>query len=134
MPHPNEELFGRMLEVWRSGDRQAAAGFFSEDAVFRYAGPGPLHGDHRGREGIIRFWAEQDRLTGGGFRPEFLDLVASDRRVFLLVRFSNADGSRSFHRVVVYDIEDGVITGALFLEDDPETAVAFFSAADESST
>ena len=133
MPHPNEELFRRMLEVWGSGDREGATGFFAEDAVFHYPGPGPLHGDHRGREEILRFWAEQDRLTGGGFRPNFLDLVASDRRVFLLVRFVDEERSLSFHRAIVYDVEDGAFVRALFFEDDPEAAAAFFSAADEGS-
>ena len=131
--HENEALFRRLVEVWGSGDRDGAAGFFAEDAVFHYPGPGPLQGDHHGREGIIRFWAEQDRLTGGGFRPEFLGLVADDHRVYLLVRFENAEASISFHRAVVYDVQDGVFVSARFFEDDPEAAVAFFSLADEAS-
>jgi hypothetical protein len=131
--HPNEELFRRLLKVWGSGDREGAARFFAEDAVFHYPGPGPLHGEHRGREGILRFWAEQDRLTGGWFRPEFLGLVADDGRVYLLVRFVNADASISFHRTVVYDVEDGAFVAARFFEDDPEAAVAFFSVAHEGS-
>ena len=127
--HPNEALFRRMVEVWGSGDREAAANFFSDDVVFHYAAPGPLHGDHRGRPGIIHFWAEQDRLTGGGFRPEFLGLTADDHRVYLLVRFANADASISFHRAIVYDVEDGAFSAARFFEDDPAAAVAFFSPA-----
>lgn len=96
--HANAALFRRMVETWSSGDREGAAGFFAEDVVIHYPGPGPLHGDHRGRDGIIRFWAEQDRLTGGSFRPEFLGLAADDHRVYLLVRFEAADASISFHR------------------------------------
>lgn len=128
---PNEELFRQMVDVWRSGDREGAARFFAEDAVFRYPGPGPLHGDYRGREGILRFWAEQDRLAGGGFRPEFLGLASDDQRVYLLVRFTKVGASVSFHRAVVYDVEDGVFLGARFFEDDPVAAAAFFTAADE---
>lgn len=127
--HDNEALFRRMVEVWGSGDREGAAGFFAEDVVFHYPGLGPLHGDHRGRDGIIGFWADQDRLTGGGFRPEFLGLVADDHRVYLLVRFVAADASNSFHRAVVYDVEDGAFVSARFFEDDPQAAVAFFSLA-----
>ncbi len=128
--HANEALFRRMVEVWGSGDREGAAGFFANDVAFHYPGPGPLHGDHRGRDGIVRFWAEQDRLTGGGFRPEFLGLAADDHRVYLLVRFEAADASISFHRAAIYDVEDGAFASARFFEDDPEAAVAFFSLVD----
>lgn len=131
--HANVALFRRMVEVWGTGDREGAAGFFAEDVVFHYPGPGPLHGDHRGRDGIIRFWAEQDRLTRGGFRPDFLGLAADDNRVYLLVRFEAADASISFHRAAVYDVKDGVFTAARFFEDDPAAAVAFFSLAGETS-
>src|SRR3972149_3696101 len=72
--HANEDLIRRLFETYRRGDRGAAAEFFAEDAVFRYPGPGPLHGDHRGRDGIVDLWAEQDRLSGGAFMPELVDL------------------------------------------------------------
>lgn len=124
MSHPNEELIRRLFETYRSGDRSATAGFFAEDAVFRYAGIGGLHG---GREAIMRFWAEQDRLSGTVFMPVLVDLVAGDRNVFLLVQIVPADGGPSWQRVVVYEIADGAIAGASVFEADPLAAEAFFS-------
>jgi hypothetical protein len=56
---------------------------FSEDVVFCYPTAGPLRGDLRGMERLLPFWTDRDRHSDGAFRPEFLDLVASDRNVFL---------------------------------------------------
>lgn len=125
--HPNEQLLRQVFDTFRSGDRQATAGMFTEDAVFRYAGPGPLHGEWRGRDAVMGFWAEQDRHSGDDFQPEMLDLVAGDRNVFLLVRISHAESSEAFTRVVVYEIADGMISGARVFEEDPSAAEAFFS-------
>lgn len=101
--------------------------FFAEDAVFRYAGPGTLHGDHRGRAAIVRFWAEQDRACGGVFMPELVDLVAGDRNVFLMVRIPSADEGPPWFRVVVYEIGEGEIVGARVFEGDLGAAEAFFA-------
>jgi hypothetical protein len=75
----------------------------------------------------VGFWAAQDRLSGGVFLPQLLDLVASDRAVFIRVRITPADGTPAFQRVVVYLIADGAITEARVFEKDPVAAQAFFS-------
>lgn len=126
MPHPNEDLIRELFGLFTRGDRQGAVALFAEDAVFRYPGPGPLHGDHRGRDGILAFWAQQDRLSGG-VRPEMLDLVVGDRNAFLLVRIGQERGRPSWLRVVVYEVSNGKIAGARVFEDDPFAAEAFFS-------
>jgi ketosteroid isomerase-like protein len=125
--HPNEELFMRLFDAYRQGDREAAVRSFSTDAVFHYAGPGPLHGTYVGHDGILRFWAAQDLLSGGVFLPQLLDLVASDRAVFIRVRIAPTDDAPPFQRVVVYEIADGKISVARVFEEDPDAAAAFFS-------
>lgn len=125
--HPNEELFMRLFDAYRQGDREAAARFFSPDAHFHYAGPGQLHGVYVGHDGIRGFWAAQDRLSGGAFLPQLLDLIASDRAVFIRVRITPTDGEPPFQRVVVYEIGDGAITEARVFEEDPVAAAAYFS-------
>lgn len=127
MVHPNEAMFRRLLDTWGSGDRVATAGFFTEDAIFSYACPGPLRGDYQGRKEIMRFWADQDRYSANRFQPDFIDLVAGDLNVFLLVRIGAADIGHAWRRVVVYTIFDGMIVSARVFEDDPAAAEAFFS-------
>ena len=129
MKETSEALIRQLFDVFRRGDREEAANLFAPDAVFRYPGPGPIHGDWRGRDGILMFWAEQDRCSGGNLRPEMIDLVAGDRNVFLLVRFPRVDGSGTWMRVVVYEVSYGAIMSAHVFEDDPDAAVAFFSRA-----
>jgi hypothetical protein len=73
-------------------------------------------------------WAEQDRVAGGEFRPEFVDLVTGGSRGFLLVSIPPSGRSEEWMRVVVYEIEDGVIAGAT--EDDP-VAVGRFSSMEQ---
>lgn len=120
-------MIRQLFDAFRRGDREEAVALFAEDAVFRYPGPGPLHGDHRGRSEILHYWAEQDRLSGGETRPEMLDLVAGDRNVYLLVRMGREDQEGSWMRVVVYEVSEGSIVGARVFEGDPAAAVAFFS-------
>lgn len=127
MTSPNETSFRQLLDTWGRGDRKATSRFFAEDVVFSYPGPGPLHGEYRGREQLLHFWAEQDRCSSGRFKPEFLDLVAGDRNLFLLVRLGASSGDRQWTRVVVYEYSDGVIVRARVFEDDPAAAEAFFS-------
>jgi len=62
-------LIRQLFEAFRHGDKEEAVALFAEDAVFRYPGPGPRHGDHRGREGILHYWAERDRLSGASSAP-----------------------------------------------------------------
>jgi uncharacterized protein len=126
MREQNEVLIRQLFDQFRRGDREQAVTLFSGDAVFSYPGPGPLNGDWRGREGIISFWSEQDRCSGGEFRPELIDLVAGDRNVFLLVRISQSQ-SGPWTRVVVYEVLNGQIVNARVYEDDPFVAEAFFS-------
>jgi ketosteroid isomerase-like protein len=125
--HANEDLFRRLCDAYRGGDRDAAVRFFAPDAVIHYSGPGRLHGAHVGHEGILGFAAAQDRLLGGKFLPELLDLVASDRAVFIRVRITPADGAPTFQRVVVCVITDGLISEPRVFEVDPLAAGAFFS-------
>jgi ketosteroid isomerase-like protein len=125
LPHPNEGLIRELFSLFSRGDREGAVTLFAEDAVFRYVGPGPLHGEHRGRGGILDFWAQQDRLSGG-VRPELLDLVASDRCAFLLVRMGHEGKGPSWLRLVVYEIADGQIAEARVFEEDLFVTQAFF--------
>lgn len=118
------EVLRIVFERFRTGDRDGAVALFHKDATFIYNGPGGLHGTYVGHDAIKRFWASQDRLSGG-FVPEFLDLGESDRHAFLLVRIGEPPGP-SFLRVVVYEIDAGLITAARVFDDDPAAARQFF--------
>ncbi|MDR7485646.1 MAG: nuclear transport factor 2 family protein [Armatimonadota bacterium] len=119
------EVLRIVFERFRTGDRDGAVALFHKDATFTYNGPGVLHGTYVGHDAIQRFWASQDRFSGG-FVPELLDLGESDLHAFLLVRIGEPPGP-SFLRVVVYEVHDGLITAARVFEDDPEAAQQFFA-------
>ena len=126
MTHPNEELIRELFATYGRRDLDAASRMFHEDAVFSYPGPGPLHGDYRGRAAIIGFWTEQERLAGT-FQPDLVDLVAGEHNVFLLVRVPPAGVRVGWTRVVVYEIAGGKIAAARVFEDDPSAAAAYFA-------
>lgn len=81
MADTNEALFRQLLDAWGRGDRDATSRFFADDIVFSYPGAGRLHGEYRGRDGLLRFGADQDRYSAGRFKPDFLDLVGSESNV-----------------------------------------------------
>jgi ketosteroid isomerase-like protein len=117
------EVFARYFR----GDRDGAAALFAADAIFRYPAPGPLHGDYRGRGGVRKFWAAQDRFGGRVFAPRLVDLAAARERVFLLVEAG--DERHHWQRVVVYEVADGAVRMATVFEADPVQARAYFTSA-----
>lgn len=118
------ELVRELFARYARGDRHGAAAMFAPDAVFSYRARGPLQGEYRGRDAIRSFWSEQDARAGGVFMPTLLDLAETDRRVFLLVQYGA--GAHPWRRVVVYEIEAGLITAAQVFEGDPRGAAEHF--------
>lgn len=110
------ELFAR----YARGDREAAAAVVAPNAVFSYRACGPLQGEHHGRDAIRGFWSKQEARAGGVFMPTMLDLAETDRRVVLFVQAGA--GQHQWRRVVVHEIEDGLIPAAQVFEGDTRAA------------
>lgn len=85
MSHANARLLEAHFAALAMGDVPSAMSFYTDDVVLHYPGDNPLSGDYRGRDAVVGLLARVWELTGGTFRPEVHDILASDRHVVALV-------------------------------------------------
>ena len=109
--HPNAALIRRFYTAFAQGDLATAKDCFAEDAVWRLPGRSPIAGEHRGWEGIRAFFGKLRDLSGGTFRAQLTDVLASNQRG---VALQHAIGSRGDKRLDVtacqlMEIRDGKI-------------------------
>jgi uncharacterized protein len=125
------ELMREYVASARSGDWDAAFGYFSEDLLIRIPGGSALAGEHRGRD-VARHYIETARALSmdHDVELELLDMLASEERVALLVRerFHTADGPVDIRRCNVYRWEDGRIAEIWIFEADQYAVDALFAA------
>ncbi len=74
----NAALLRRYLEALSQSDMDSVREAFAEDAVWHLPGNSPLAGDHKGPDAILEFIGRAFEMSGGTFRLELLDVMASD--------------------------------------------------------
>jgi len=81
----------------------ALAQLFSKDVVWRVPGRSFLAKDYRGQEEVFAFFGRLMELTGGTFRVESLDMLASDAGGVYLDRLTaERSGRRLDVRLALY--------------------------------
>jgi uncharacterized protein len=85
MAHPNEILLRQTYEAQGRGDIDRYLETLSDDFVLHIPGRSRIAGDYRGREEVRRHFREIAELSGGTFRTEVHDVLASDEHVVGLV-------------------------------------------------
>ena len=102
---------------------------FAENAVWRVPGAGVMAGTYRGRTEIFRFLARLPKLTDGTYGSRLLDVLASEQRAAGLYRASGERGGRTIDldQLLLFTIEDGLVTEVLALPTDPVTFDAFWA-------
>ncbi len=109
MAHPNEALVRRAYKAQARGDIERYIDLLSEDFVLHIPGRSQIAGDYRGEEEVRRHFREIAEISGGTFRTEIHDILASDDHVLGLV---NARAEREgrvvdLPRVHVWHVRDG---------------------------
>ena len=103
----------------------------AEDIVWHEPGRFDYSGDHRGREAVLDLLARLRAATGGTFRLEARDAVATGEHVAVTVHWA---AERDDHRdegqeLAVYRVRDGRVAEAWFFPEfpDPTHHAAVFS-------
>lgn len=68
----------RLYESFMVGDLETVAGLLADDVVFHVPGTGVNAGDYYGRDGVLAFFTQAARLTGGTLRIEVRDVLVGD--------------------------------------------------------
>lgn len=129
MTHPNEELFRKGLDAFKSGDMEVLNGLFADDVIWHVPGRGPLAGDHKGKEEVFAFFAKTMELTGGTFKLEVHDVLANDEHGIAMVTTTGTREGKSLHNngVQIVHVKDGKVTESWLHPDDQYAVDEFWS-------
>jgi uncharacterized protein len=92
--HPNVELLERAFSAF-GRDPIVVARTIADDAVWRVPGAGPVSGEYRGRDEILRFLRQTVVLTDGTYRTELRYVLADDERAVAVYRARGERETRS---------------------------------------
>jgi hypothetical protein len=129
MAHPNEELVRRAFDAFAKGDVDTLRELTDQDAIWHTPGRNLLSDDYRGVDAILGFFARIAELTGGTFRAELHDVVASDEHaVAIYVSRGEREGRTLENRtVLVSHVGNGKFTETWIMSDNQYAADEFFS-------
>jgi ketosteroid isomerase-like protein len=125
----NEVVVRRIFDAFARRDVFALRGLFAAEAMWIVPGDGAMAGMYRGPEAIFRFLARLPKETGGTYRSQLADVLASDRRAAALYRASGTRQGRSLDldQVLLFRLEDGVVHEVLALPSDPAAFEEFWA-------
>ncbi len=108
----NADAIRAGYEAFAKGDIDSVAKLLAPGIRWHVAGRGPLTGTYEGRDEVLRFFGGLTDLTGGTFRVEIHDLLASDDHVVALMRqhVSHGDAHHDSNVVHVWHLRDGAAT------------------------
>ena len=109
MHQGNEDLLRRAYDAQRRRDLTGYLELLTDDFVLHIPGASRIAGDYRGKAEVRRHFEEVARLSGGSFRTDVHDVLASDEHVVGLIAASaERDGARiDLPRVHVWHVRDG---------------------------
>jgi uncharacterized protein len=119
MTHPNAALLRRGKEAFLRGDIESASELLADDIVIHTSGVRPFAREYRGREAFFGYIRQVMELSGGTYRQELHDVIASDDHAVALViaRATRNGRTVEYHSAEVFHISDGRATEAWFMND-----------------
>jgi len=110
--HPNTRLIRHGYEAFAQGDLEALRESMAPDVIWHEPGRGPLAGDYKGPEGVLRLLEELRARSGSTFRVEIVDLLASAERAVAIQEETARRGDRTLDvaSAVEFEIHHGKIT------------------------
>jgi ketosteroid isomerase-like protein len=108
----NAQLIRDGYEAFGKGDIPAVVAIMAENIAWHIPGRSPLAGDYTGPQEVLGFFAKLQERSGGSFRLELHDFLASDDHVVVLVteiahRDDRALSSPAAH---IWHVRDGKAT------------------------
>ncbi|MFI5214954.1 MAG: nuclear transport factor 2 family protein [Candidatus Limnocylindria bacterium] len=94
--HPNAARIRGLFQAFHDRDLAAIQAAIPEHAVWHFPGrKGGLAGSHQGRDAILAFLGQVVALSGGSFRLELEDVIASDTSAAVFFRGSGSRAGRT---------------------------------------
>ena len=127
--HPNATLVNHLYDAFDAKDSEKLKKLIAEDAVWYVPGSSPISGEHRGHAAIFAYFQKLAELSGGTFRAELVDILASDMHAVALATATANRDDRAFEGsyLLLMRIENGRIVEARLFNDDPAAFEAFWA-------
>jgi ketosteroid isomerase-like protein len=107
--HPNETALRRLYESFLAGDPGPYKELVEPTIVWHEPGDTQISGDWVGTDEGLRMFGEFQRISGGTYRDELVDVIANDRYGIALVRHHLERDGETFNYALaqVWRIDDG---------------------------
>jgi uncharacterized protein len=125
----NRVMAQTAVDSFRRGDLESLMGLFSDRAVWRAPGHGPLAGTY-GKANLQQFFGKLVELSGGTARPDIVEVLTSDERVVWFLRFTARRDGRSIDVLLAQPClvdPEGKIAETWFLASDQRAWDDFWS-------
>jgi ketosteroid isomerase-like protein len=108
----NAELIREGYEAFSKGDIPAVVALWADDIAWHVPGRNPLAGDYTGAQEILGFFGQLQERSGGSFRLEIHDVLATDDHVVALVSAiaDRGDKSMNIPGAHIWHVRDGRAT------------------------
>jgi ketosteroid isomerase-like protein len=125
----NEAVVRRIFDAFARQDGFGLRDVFAEDAVWKVPGGGIMAGTFHGRDAIFRFLGRLPKETGGTYRSQLVDVLASEHRAAAVYRASGErDGRRlDLEQVLLFRLRDGLVAEVLALPSDARAFDEFWA-------
>ena len=129
MPHVNEEIARKATQALSKGDMQTFIGLHNDDVVLHFPGRGPLAGDYKGKDGLVRLFQKQMEMLDSPPQIENHDILASDDHVAALVtvRAERDDRRAEWKSIDLFHVRDGRLSEHWVHEVDQGAVDRFFA-------
>jgi ketosteroid isomerase-like protein len=129
LEHPNVALLSHLYEAFDKNDVATLSKLIADDAVWHVPGSTPISGEHRGQTAIFAFFQRLAEMSGGTFRAQLVDVMASDMHAVALATVSGTRGERTYDSsyLLLFRIEKDRIVEARLFNDDQDAFNAFWS-------
>lgn len=109
MAHPNEELLRTLYDAFSRQDLETAGTLLADDVTFHQPGRNPLSGDYEGVQAVLNLLRTLGERSGGTFRAEVHDVLASDEHAVGMLRVTGKREGRDLNVPVVhvFHVRDG---------------------------
>jgi ketosteroid isomerase-like protein len=115
--------------AFNAGDGEVLVDLFAEDIVWHYPGASEHAGEHVGRDATLAFLAALGARTGGTYRAELIDVMASDDHAagWARDRAERAGRTLDVNAVVTFRMVDAKVAEAWHHFDDVGRVDAFWA-------
>lgn len=96
---------------YAGGDQEPVRAMLTPDVVWHVPGHSAIAGEHRGRDQVLRYFAERRTLTNATFRIDVRGVLADDQRTVILATGVLEHGGETFTwgTIAIFRIAEGKI-------------------------